>query len=278
MASFCAIINVTTYQIGEILISTKDKVFALLEEFKNELKTRLDTIYDLRQVRIATYSDFQERYDTWHCDEIEEAYTNWRERQDKSLAKKIAETGNEYTIEGYRWKVSFPGDRRSDTWGELVDRLGHELFPTFGDDFKLSDMAILQQWSNLVKIYVSKTGDRDLTGLVKVLEFALDTMRNTLDVRTSKLRDAVLIAEDEQSKLEDKCKKTMKPYYKKYHDELRHVMDELGNAGKDEFVHTMSNYMIWEDFNIWYNDATKGKRNLDEVVKYLELAKKTSNS
>lgn len=40
-------------------MSTKDKVFVLLEEFKNELKTRLDTIYDLRQVRIATYSDFQ---------------------------------------------------------------------------------------------------------------------------------------------------------------------------------------------------------------------------
>lgn len=29
-------------------MSTKDKVFALLEEFKNELKTRIDTIYDLR--------------------------------------------------------------------------------------------------------------------------------------------------------------------------------------------------------------------------------------
>lgn len=109
-------------------MNTKDKVFVLLEEFKNELKTRLDTIYDLRQVRIATYSDFQERYDTWYNDEIEEAYANWRERQDKSLAKKIAETGNEYTIEGYRWKVSFLGDRRSDTWGELVDGLGHELF------------------------------------------------------------------------------------------------------------------------------------------------------
>lgn len=48
MASFCAIINVTTIQIGEILMNTKDKVFALSEEFKNELKTRLDTIYDLR--------------------------------------------------------------------------------------------------------------------------------------------------------------------------------------------------------------------------------------
>lgn len=255
-------------------MNTKDKVFVLLEEFKNELKTRLDTIYDLRQVRIATYSDFQERYDTWYNDEIEEAYANWRERQDKSLAKKIAETGNEYTIEGYRWKVSFPGDRRSDTWGELVDGLGHKLFPTFGDDFKLSDMAILQQWSNLVKIYVSKTGDRELTGLVEVLEFALDAMRNTLDVRISKLRDAVAIAEYEQSNLEEKCKKAMRPYYKKYHDELRRIMQELYDAGKHEFVETMSNYMIWEDFNIWYNDATKGKRNLDEVVKYLELAKK----
>lgn len=255
-------------------MSTKDKVFALLEEFKNELKTRLDTIYDLRQVRIATYSDFQERYDTWYVHSLEGVYANWRERQDKSLAKKIAETGNEYTIEGYRWKVSFPGDNRSDTWGALVDGLGHELFPTFGDDFKLSDMAILQQWSNLVKIYVSKTGDRDLTGLVKVLEFALDTMRNTLDVRISKLRDAVAIAEYEQANLEEKCKKAMRPHYKKYHDELRRVMQELYNAGKHEFVETMSNYMIWEDFNIWYNDATKGKRNLDEVVKYLELAKK----
>lgn len=255
-------------------MSTKDKVFALLEEFKNELKTRLDTIYDLRQVRIATYSDFQERYDTWYCDEIEEAYANWRERQDKSLAKKIAEAGNEYTIEGYRWKVSFPGDKRSDTWGELVDGLGHELFPTFGDDFKLSDMVILQQWSNLVKIYVSRTGDHELTGLVGVLEFALDTMRNTLDVRISKLRDAVAIAEYEQSNLEEKCKKAMRPYYKKYHDELRRIMQELYDAGKHEFVETMSNYMIWEDFNIWYKDATEHKRELDEVVKYLDLAKK----
>lgn len=274
MASFCAIMTITTNQIGEILMNTKDKVFALLEEFKNELKTRLDTIYDLRQVRIATYSDFQERYDTWHCDEIEEAYTNWRERQDKSLAKKIAETGNEYTIEGYRWKVSFPGDNRSDTWGELVDGLGHELFPTFGDDFKLSDMAILQQWSNLVKIYVSKTGDRELTGLVDVLEVALDTMRNALDVRISKLRDAVAIAEDEQSGLEEKCKKAMRPHYKKYHDELRRIVGELCDNGKEDFAFTLSSQMIWEDFNIWYNDATKGKRNLDEVVKYLELAKK----
>lgn len=255
-------------------MSTKDKVFALLEEFKNELKTRLDTIYDLRQVRIATYSDFQERYDTWYVHSLEEAYANWRERQDKSLAKKITETGNEYTIEGYRWKVSFPGDKRSDTWGELVDGLGHELFPTFGDDFKLSDMAILQQWSNLVKIYVSNTGDRELTGLVGVLEFALDTMRNTLDVRISKLRDAVAIVEYEQSNLEEKCKKAMRPHYKKYHDELRRVVGELCDNGKEDFAFTLSSQMIWEDFNIWYNDATKGKRNLDEVVKYLELAKK----
>lgn len=57
-------------------MNTKDKVFALLEEFKNELKTRLDTIYDLRQVRIATYSGFQERYDTWYYDDLEEAYAN----------------------------------------------------------------------------------------------------------------------------------------------------------------------------------------------------------
>lgn len=52
-------------------MNTKDKVFALLEEFKNELKTRLDTIYDLRQVRIATYSGFQERYDKWYYDDLE---------------------------------------------------------------------------------------------------------------------------------------------------------------------------------------------------------------
>ena len=31
-------------------MDTKDEVFALLEEFKNELKTRLDTIYDFRVV------------------------------------------------------------------------------------------------------------------------------------------------------------------------------------------------------------------------------------
>lgn len=255
-------------------MSTKDKVFALLEEFKNELKTRLDIIYDLRQVRIATYSDFQERYAAWFYDDLEVAYADWRERQDKSLAKKIAETGNEYTIEVYRWKVSFPGDRRNDTWGELVDGLGHELFPTFGEDFKLSEMAISQQWSNLVKIYVSKTGDRELTGLVEVLEVALDTMRNTLDTRISKLRDAVVIAEYEQSNLEEKCKKAMRPHYKKYHDELRRVVGELYDNGKEDFAITLSGLMIWEDFNIWYNDATKGKRNLDEVVKYLELAKK----
>lgn len=57
-------------------MNTKDKVFVLLEEFKNELKTRLDTIYDLRQVRIAAYKDFQERYDTWYYATIEEAYVN----------------------------------------------------------------------------------------------------------------------------------------------------------------------------------------------------------
>lgn len=152
--------------------------------------------------------------------------------------------------------------------------MGHELFPKFGEDFKLSDMAILQQWSNLVKIYVSKTGDRELTGLVEVLEFALDVMRNTLDARISKLRDAVAIAEYEQSNLEEKCKKAMRPHYKKYHDELRRVVGELCDNGKEDFAFTLSGQMIWEDFNIWYNDATRGKRNLDEVVKYLELAKK----
>lgn len=91
-------------------MSTKDKVFALLEEFKNELKTRLDTIYDLRQVRIATYTDFQERYDTWYYDDLEEAYANWRERQDKSLAKKSLRLGMNIQLKGivgkYRFRVT----------------------------------------------------------------------------------------------------------------------------------------------------------------------------
>ena len=52
------------------------------------------------------------------------------------------------------------------------------------------------------------------------------------------------------------------------------VVGELCDNGKEDFAFTLSGQMIWEDFNIWYNDATKGKRNLDEVVKYLELAKK----
>lgn len=277
MASFCAIINVTTIQIGEIIMTNNDNVFAalpLVEQFKNEVKPRLDTIYDSRQVRIATYSDFQERYDTWYSDEIEEAYTNWRERQDKSLAKKIAETGNEYTIEGYRWKVSFPGDKRSDTWGELIDGLGHECFPTFGEDFKLSEIVVFHKWSDLIKVYATKTGDKEYNDIVKTLEFAINELTSTLDARISKLRDAVAIAEDEQSKLEEKCKKAMKPYYKKYHDELKRVMQDLSDVGKHEFVETMSNYMIWEDFNIWYRDVTEGKRNLDEVIKYLDLARK----
>lgn len=99
-------------------------------------------------------------------------------------------------------------------------------------------------------------------------------LRNTLDARIAKLRDAVAIAEYEQSNLEEKCKKAMRPHYKKYHDELRRVVGELCDNGKEDFAFTLSSQMIWEDFNIWYNDATKGKRNLDEVVKYLELAKK----
>lgn len=269
--------TITTNQIGEIVMTNNDNVFAAIlsvEQFKHELKPRLDTIYDLRQVRIATYSDFQERYDTWYCDEIEEAYANWRERQDKSLSKKIADTGNEYIIEGYRWKVSFPGDKRSDTWGELIDGLGHDYFPTFGDAFKLSEIVISQQWSNLIKEYVTRTGDKEYTNIVKTLEFAINELTSTLDVRISKLRDAVAIAKYEQSNLEEKCKKAMRPHYKKYHDELRRVVGELCDNGKEDFAFTLSGQMIWEDFNIWYNDATKGKRNLDEVVKYLELAKK----
>ena len=66
----------------------------------------------------------------------------------------------------------------------------------------------------------------------------------------------------------------MRPHYKKYHDELRRIVGELYDNGKEDFVITLSSQMIWEDFNIWYNDATKYKRELDEVVKYLDLAKK----
>lgn len=58
--------TVKTNQIGEILMSTKDKVFALLEQFKNELTERLNIVDDLSQVRVATYKEFQERYDTWY--------------------------------------------------------------------------------------------------------------------------------------------------------------------------------------------------------------------
>lgn len=125
-----------------------------------------------------------------------------------------------------------------------------------------------------MRTYVSKTGDEEYKNIVKMLEFAINELTSILDGRISKLRDAVVIAEDEQSKLEEKCKETMRPHYKKYHDELRRVMQELYDAGKHEFVETMSNYMIWEDFNVWYKDATEHKRTLDEVVKYLELAKK----
>lgn len=250
------------------------KAIPLVEQFKNELTERLNIIDDLSQVRVATYSDFQERYDTWHCDEIEEAYVNWRERQDKSIAKKIAETGNDYIVDGYRWMVSIPGDNLVYAQGDLINELGNECFPELGDGFKLSYIVFSKQWSNLVRTYASKTGDKECDGIVKALEFAINKLKDTLDIRISKLRDAVAIAENEQSKLEEKCKKAMHPHYKKYHDELRRVMQELCDAGKDDFVNTMSNYMIWEDFNIWYKDATEHKRALDEVVKYLELAKK----
>lgn len=250
------------------------KAIPLVEQFKNELTDRLNVIDDLSQVRVATYKEFQERYDTWYCDEIEEAYVNWRERQDKSLAKKIAETGNDYIIDGYRWKVSIPGNNLVHAQGELIDELGLTCFPTLGDGFKLSYIVFSKQWSNLVRTYANITGDNEYKGIVKALEFAINKLKETLDVRISKLRDAVAIAEYEQANLEEKCKKAMRPHYKKYHDELRRVMQELYNAGKHEFVETMSNYMIWEDFNVWYNDATEHKRELDEVVKYLDLAKK----
>lgn len=62
MASFCAIINVTTIQIGEIIMTNNDNVFAaipLVEQFKNEFTARLKIIEDLRQMRKASYADFQ---------------------------------------------------------------------------------------------------------------------------------------------------------------------------------------------------------------------------
>lgn len=258
-------------------MAKNDNVFAalpLVEEFKNELTDRLNVIDDLSQVRVATYKEFQERYDTWYCDEIEEAYANWRERQDKSLAKKIAETGNEYVIKGYGWTVSLPNYNKIRAEGDFIDELGHECFPELGDGFKLSYIVFSKQWSNLVRTYASKTGDKECDGIVKALEFAINKLKETLDIRIFKLRAAVAIAEYEQSNLEEKCKKAMRPHYKKYHDELRRVVGELCDNGKEDFAFTLSSQMIWEDFNIWYNDATKGKRNLDEVVKYLELAKK----
>lgn len=250
------------------------KAIPLVEQFKNELTERLNIIDDLSQVRVATYKEFQERYDTWYCDEIEEAYANWRERQDKSLAKKIAETGNEYAINGYGWNVLIPNYNKIRAEGDFIDELGLECFPELGDGFKLSYIVFSKQWSNLVRTYVNITGDKEYKGIVKALEFATNKLKETLDARIFKLRSAVAIAETEQAGLEEKCKKAMRPHYKKYHDELRRVMQELCDAGKDDFVNTMSNYMIWEDFNIWYKDATEHKRELDEVVKYLELAKK----
>lgn len=255
-------------------MSTRDSVIKLSEIFKNEFTSRLKVIEDLRQMRRATYADFQNYYDSLYCFELEEVYGAWCERQDKSIAKKVAETGNEYTITGFIWKVSFPGDKVMDSYGDLIDELGHEYFSTFGNDFRLSEIVFSHQWSNLVKIYATKTGDTEFNGFVKVLQFAIDKMQSDLDDRIFKLRSAVAIATTEQSKLEDKCKKAMRPYYKKYHDELRRVVEELCDNGKEDFAFALSNQMIWEDFNIWYNDATKHKRELDEVVKYLDLAKK----
>ena len=99
-------------------------------------------------------------------------------------------------------------------------------------------------------------------------------MTSDLDDRIFKLRSAVAIVTTEQLDLEEKCKKAMRPHYKKYHDELRLVVQGLYDGGKEDFAITLSDQMIWEDFNIWYNDATNHKRDLDEVVKYLDLAKK----
>ena len=275
MTLFYVIIIVTTIQIGEILMTNNiQEAFPLAEQFKNELTERLKIIEDLRQTRKATYADFQKYYNSWYCFELEEVYNAWRDRQDKSIAKKVAETGNEYAIAGFVWKVSFPGDNVMDSYGDLIDGLGHEYFPTFGDDFRLSEIVFSHQWSNLVKIYATKTGDTEFNGFAKVLQFAIDKMQSDLDDRIFKLRSAVAIAITEQSKLEEKCKKAMRPHYKKYHDELRRIVGELYDNGKEDFVITLSSQMIWEDFNIWYNDATKYKRELDEVVKYLDLAKK----
>lgn len=261
-------------QIGEILMSTRDSVIKLSEIFKNEFTSRLKVIEELRQTRRASYADFQKYYDSWYCDDLSDLYGSWRERQDKAIAKKVSETGNEYTIEGFVWKVSFPGDKVMESYGDLIDELGHEYFPTFGDDFRLSEIVFSHQWSNLVKIYVTKTGDVEFDGFAKVLQFAIDKLQSDLDNRIFRLRSAVAIATTEQSKLEEKCKKAMRPHYKKYHDELRRVVGELCDNGKEDFAFTLSSQMIWEDFNIWYNDATEHKRELDEVVKYLDLAKK----
>lgn len=161
-----------------------------------------------------------------------------------------------------------------DTYSDLIDGLGHEYFPGFGDDFKLSEIVFSHQWSNLVKIYVTKTGDVEFDGFENVLQFAIDKMTSDLDARIFKLRSAVVIVTTEQLGLEEKCKKAMRPHYKKYHDELRRVVQGLYDGGKEDFAITLSDQIIWEDFKIWYNDATNHKRELDEVVKYLDLAKK----
>ena len=274
MTSFYVIIMIVMNQIGEILMSTIDSVIKLSEIFKNEFTSRLKVIEELRQTRRASYADFQKYYDSWYCDDLSDLYGSWRERQDKAIAKKVSETGNEYTIEGFVWKVSFPGDNGMDTYDDLIDRLGHECFPTFGEDFKLSEIVFSHQWSNLVKIYVTKTGDVEFDGFEKVLQFAIDKMTSDLDDRISKLRSAVAIATTEQLGLEEKCKKAMRPHYKKYHDELKRVVQWLYDGGKEDFAITLSDQIIWEDFKIWYNDATNHKRELDEVVKYLDLAKK----
>lgn len=274
MTSFYVIIMIVINQIGESLMSIKDNVIKLSEIFKNEFTSRLKVVEELRQTRRASYADFQKYYDSWYCDDLSDSYDAWRERQDKAIAKKVSETGNEYTIEGFVWKVSFPGDNGMDTYGDLIDGLGHEYFPTFGDDFKLSEIVFSQQWSNLVKIYVTKTGDVEFNGFEKVLQFAIDKMTSDLDDRIFRLRSAVAIATTEQLGLEEKCKKAMRPHYKKYHDELRRVVQGLYNGGKEDFAITLSDQIIWENFKIWYSDVTNHKRELDEVVKYLDLAKK----
>lgn len=121
------------------------KAIPLVEQFKNELTEKLNIIDDLSKVRVASYKDFQERYDTWYSNEIEEAYVTWRERQDKSLAKKIAETGNDYIMDGYRWGVSIPGDNLVYAQGDLINELGLKCFPMLGDDFKLSYIVFSKQ-------------------------------------------------------------------------------------------------------------------------------------